>query len=158
MSEVKIEIAKAEDAEDIANIAYQVAKMHDDTMPDYFKPVPQGEQLNNIKEMLSDERIVVFKAIVEKKICGFLFLEMIHRASSGLAFSKLGSILNVGVDESCQNRGIGTALLQGTEKYVKAQGGEAVDLCVFAFNQRAIELYKRQGYQIIDVSMRKILK
>lgn len=158
MSEVKIEIAEETDAESIAKIAYQVAKMHDEALPEYFKSVSEEEQLQNIKEMLKDERIVVFKAVVAGNVCGFLFLEMIHRVSSGLAFSKLGAILNVGVDENYRNQGIGTALLNFTERYVRGLGGEALDLSVFAFNQKAIELYKRLGYKTIDISMRKILK
>lgn len=157
--ETNIQIVKAvaDDADGIAKIAYQVAKMHDKSVPEYFRPVSEEEQLQNIKDMLNDERIVVFKAVYGEKICGFLFLEMIHRISSGLTFSKLGAILNVGVDENYRNQGIGTTLLNFTERYVRELGGEALDLSVFAFNQKAIEFYKRLGYKIIDVSMRKVL-
>ena len=150
--------ANIKDAEDIAKVAFQVAKMHDEAMPQYFKQVSEDEQLRNIQEMLADESIIVFKAVVADKACGFLFLEMIHRVSRGLAFSKLGSILNLGVDEAYSKQGIGTALLKFTEQYVREQGGEALDLNVFAFNKDAIKLYERLGYEIIDVSMRKILK
>jgi len=158
MNKIDVEIAKIEDAEDIAEIAYQVARLHDEAMPEYFKELPKGEQLDNIKELLSDNQIVVFKAVEAGKIRGFLFLEMIHRVSKGLMFSKLGSILNLGVDKKYQNRGIGTALLNFAEQYVREVGGEALDLSVFAFNKKAVKLYERLGYEIIDVSMRKILK
>lgn len=158
MSEVKIEIAKIEDAESIARIAFQVAKMHDEALPEYFKSVSEEEQLSGIKDMLKDEKIVVFKAVYEGKICGFLFFEMIHRASNGLQFSRLGSLLNFGVDEKYRNKGIGTSLLNEAEKYIRDNGGEAVDLCVFSFNKKAIKLYERLGYKVIDVSMRKVLR
>ena len=158
MSEVKVEIATVEDAEDIAKIAYQVAKMHDEAMPEYFKTVAEDEQLRNIREMLNDNKITVFKAVVAGKVCGFLFLEMIHRQSKGLMFSKLGYVLNLGVDEVYRGQGIGTALIAFAEKHVREQGGEALDLNVFAFNKDAIRLYERLGYDVIDVSMRKVLK
>lgn len=158
MSEVKIEIAKVEDAEDIAKIAYQVAQLHDEALPEYFKPVPKEEQLCGIQDMLKDEKIVVFKAIYDGKICGFLFLEMIHRVSQGLRFSTYGCILNLGVDKKYRGRGLGAALLKFVEEYVHDRGGEALDLSVFAFNEKAIKLYESLGYDVIDVSMRKILK
>ena len=37
MSEVKIEIAKVEDVLDIAEIAYQTGKIHEEVLPNYFK-------------------------------------------------------------------------------------------------------------------------
>jgi ribosomal protein S18 acetylase RimI-like enzyme len=155
---IQISIAKIEDVEDIARISYQVAKLHDENAPEYFKPIPKEEEMENIREMFDDERIIVFKAVYEGKICGFLFLEMIHRQSKGLQFSKLGNILNLGVDEKYRTKGIGTALINFTEQYVRDNGGETLDLCVFAFNTRAIKLYERLGYKTIDVSMRKVLK
>lgn len=158
MNEIKIEIATAEDAESIAKVAYQVAQLHDEALPEYFRPVPKEEQLRGIQDMLRDEKIVVFKAIYDGKICGFLFLEMIHRVSQGLRFSTYGCVLNLGVDEKYRGRGIGTALLISAEKYVHDRGGEALDLSVFVFNEKAIKLYECLGYKIIDVSMRKVLK
>ena len=158
MDEIKIEIAKVEDAEDIAKIAYQVAQLHDEALPEYFKPVPKEEQLRGIQYMLKDEKIAVFKAIYDGKICGFLFLEMIHRVSQGLRFSTYGCVLNLGVDEKYRGRGIGAALLMSAEKYVQDKEGEALDLSVFAFNEKAIRFYKKLGYEVLDVSMRKVLK
>jgi len=157
VKEVKIFMAEEKDIEDIVNISHQVAEMHDTALPDYFKPISKEEERNNVIEMMKDERITVFKAVCDEKICGFLFLEMIHRQSKGLQFSVLGSILNLGVDEQCRDRGIGTALLKEAENYVLEQGGETVDLSVFNFNQKAIKLYERLGYKVIDVSMRKVL-
>ena len=158
MQSVKIEIADLNDAVEIAEIAYQVAKQHDEAVPEYFKPVSEKEQLSSIKEMLKDEKIIVFKAVYEEKIRGFLFLEMIHRQSKGLVFSKIGNILNIGVDEICRGKGIGTKLIKSAETFVFEQGGEALDLSVFAFNKKAIRLYERLGYKVMDVSLRKVLK
>ena len=153
-----IQIATEKDIEDIAELAYQVADLHDKNAPEYFRPVSREEQLQNIKDMFADERVIVFKAAYEEKVCGFLFLEMIHRASVGLVYSKLGNILNLGVDVMYQRKGIGSALIKAAEKYVYEHGGEAVDMIVFAFNKEAIKLYEHLGYKITDVSMRKVLK
>lgn len=156
--EIKILKATLGDAEGIAKIAYQVAKLHDDNAPDYFKPVAEDEQLKNICDMLKDDNIVVFKAVEDEAICGFLFLEVLNRPSSGLVYSKRGVILNLGVNEAKRGEGIGTKLIKTAEEYLKKQGISAMDMSVFAFNKDAIKLYERLGYEIIDVSMRKVLK
>jgi len=158
MSDVKIEKADKTDAEDIAKIAYQVAKMHDESVPEYFKPVSEKEQLQNIKEMLGDEKLFVFKAVCEGKICGFLFLEINYRESDGLRFSRVGTVLNFGVDEAVRHQGIGEKLLKSAEDFCLKQGCKALDMSVFAFNQQAIQFYEKRGYKILDVSMRKVLK
>lgn len=158
VKDIQIAIADIKDAKDIVNISHQVAEMHDTALPDYFKPISKDEERNNIIELFKDERITVFKAVCDEKICGFLFLEMIHRQSRGLQFSVLGSILNLGVDERYRNKGIGTALLNEAENYVLEQGGEALDLSVFNFNQKAIKLYERLGYKVIELNMRKVLR
>lgn len=155
---IKIAIADMRDVEGIVCIAHQVAEMHDKAMPEYFKTVSKDDELKNIREMFEDERITVFKAVLNDKICGFLFLEMVHRQSKGMFFSKIGNILNLGVDETYRGKGVGTKLIEYAENYVLNQGGEALDLNVFAFNKKAIKLYERLGYKITDVSMRKVLK
>lgn len=158
VKDIQIAIADMKDAKEIVEVSYQVAKMHDEAVPEYFKPIPKEEEMRNICEMFKDDRVTVFKAVKEGKICGFLFLEMIHRQSKGLAFSKLGNILNLGVDEACRGKGIGTELIEAAEDFIRQQGGEAIDMCVFAFNKKAIKLYERLGYKTIDLSMRKVLK
>jgi len=158
MTDINIAKAELKDVADIARISYQVGKMHDEAVPEYFKPTDEKEHLRVVSEMLKEENVVVFKAVCKGQICGFLFLEMIHRQSKGLAFSKIGNILNLGVDETCRSKGIGTQLVEYAEDFVLKQGGEALDLNVFAFNKGAIKLYERLGYKTIDVSMRKVLK
>jgi len=155
--DIQIDKAEKNDVADIARIAYQIAKMHDENVPEYFRPVSEANQLKNIQEMLDDERIIVFKAVYEGSISGFLFLEINHRVSSGLKFTKVGLILNFAVDETCRNKGIGAKLLKSAEEFCLHQGCEALDLSVFFFNQRAIKFYEKQGYSILDVSMRKVL-
>ena len=91
MKNIKVEIATAEDAESIAKVAYQVAQLHDEALPEYFKPIPEEEQLRGIQDMLKDEKIVVFKAIYDGKICGFLFLEIAENMNA--EYSKFGFII-----------------------------------------------------------------
>lgn len=158
MSEVKVEIAILNDAEDIARISYQVGKMHDEAVPEYFKPTDESEHLRIVKDMLKSRDNIVFKAIYEGRICGVLFLRIVEKLGQGATYSKYGVITNFGVDENYRKKGIGTALMVKVEEYVKEQGLEALDLSVFVFNSNAIKFYERLGYKALDLNMRKILK
>ncbi|MBR2273510.1 MAG: GNAT family N-acetyltransferase [Alphaproteobacteria bacterium] len=155
MSEVKIEIAKTEDAESIAKVAYQVAQLHDEALPEYFRPVPKEEQLRSIQNMLKDEKIVVFKAIYDGKICGFLFLEIAENMNA--EYSKFGFILNLGVDEAFRKLGIGQALMKRAEEYLKQRKIEALCLEVFDFNNNAVVFFEKIGFKATNLYMRKIL-
>lgn len=46
----KIEVSRAvaDDEMDIARLSYQVGKMHDDALPDYFCPTSEAEHLEVI--------------------------------------------------------------------------------------------------------------
>lgn len=158
MNDIKIEIADIGDAVEIARISYQVGKMHDEAVPEYFKPTDEKEHLRIVTDILKEKNVITFKAVCNGKLCGFLFLEVRERTSRGLSFSKVGVILNFGVDEICRRKGVGAALMMFVEEYTKAQGLEALDLNVFSFNKNAINFYQKLGYQITDLNMRKILK
>lgn len=56
-------------------------------------------------------------------------------------------IQSVAVLPSWQGQGIGQALLQQAENWAREQGAQEMRLDVFQFNQHAIELYQRRGYQ-----------
>ena len=130
----EILIAAAEDAKDIARLSYQVGKMHDEALPDYFKPVYDG------------------------KICGFICLFIQETPRNGYVHSKIGYIYNFGVDEMCRGQGVGSLLLKKAEVFLRDRGVEAIELSVFCFNRRAIGFYERNGYQALEVNLQKVLK
>lgn len=154
-NDVEVLRADINDVADIARISYQVAKMHDDAVPEFFKPTSEDENLRVVSDILGASDGIVFKAVYDGKICGFLFLEIIENQYA--FYPKFGFITNFGVDESYRGRGLGKALLKAAEVYVKEQGLRALDLDVFAFNGMALRFFERFGFDVIDVYMRKIL-
>lgn len=155
---IDILVANEEDAEDMARLSYQVGKMHDDALPDYFKPTPEEEHLRIIQNMLKDENAVIFKAVEGGKICGFMCLLIQEKSRNGYVHSKVAYIYNFGVDEAMRSQGIGGKMLQKAELFLHDRGVEAVELSVFLFNQRALAFYERNGYRTLDVNLQKILK
>ncbi len=157
--EGKIEIAEAasSDERDIARLSYQVGKMHDDALPDYFCPTSEAEHLEVIQKMMKDAKAIVLKAVYDGKVCGFACLYLQDTPRKGFVHSKIGYIYNFGVDEAYQRRGIGAMLLEKAEDFLREKGAETVELNVFLFNQRALAFYKKYGYQALDVNLQKVL-
>ncbi len=156
--DIDILVADTKDAEDIARLSYQVGKMHDDTLPDYFKPTPEEEHLRIIQNMLKDENAVIFKAVDGDKICGFMCLLIQEKSRNGYVHTKVAYIYNFGIDEVMRSHGIGGRMLQTAECFLQTKGVEAVELSVFMFNQRALAFYEKNGYRALEVNLQKILK
>lgn len=156
--DVEILTAAPEDAEGVARLSYQVGKIHDDAMPDYFSPTSYEEHLRITREMLKDEKIIVFKAVCESVLCGFLFLFVPDKPRKGFVHALSGYIYNLGVDEAYRGRGIGSMLVKNAEMFLRERGILAVELNVFKFNKQALSFYQKLGYGDIEVTMHKVLK
>lgn len=73
-------IAAAKDAEDIARLSYQVGKMHDEALPDYFKPTTEEEHLVIVRKMMADDNMFCLRLfMMEKSAALFVFLYRRHR-------------------------------------------------------------------------------
>ncbi len=152
---VKILLAEKADASKIAGLSYEVGRLHDMAMPDYFKPTTGEEHLRIINEMFADEEIRIFKAVSEDEICGFLCLLVPSKPRNGFVNTRTGVILNMGVAEAYRRRGIGAALIAKAETYLKEQGICAMELDVFMFNTNAQKLYEKIGFKTIEKHMFK---
>lgn len=155
---VEILNATMADAQRIAELSYQVGKMHDDAMPRYFRPTSKESHLAITKEMISDERVEVFKAVLDKEICGFLFLFVPNKSREGFVYPITGCIYNLGVEEGCRGKGIGTKLMQKAEAFLRDNEIYAIELSVYNFNKQARRFYEKLGYEEIEVNLHKVLK
>ncbi|HEY3418700.1 MAG TPA: GNAT family N-acetyltransferase [Armatimonadota bacterium] len=60
-------------------------------------------------------------------------------------------LVDLQVREDCRDRGYGAALVQASEAFIRARGGSALYLAVDPDNNpRALALYRRLGYLILD--------
>ena len=62
------------------------------------------------------------------------------------------------IDEAFRGQGYGKKSLTALEEKLKSMKVESVGLHVFGDNLIAQELYKKMGFQITDIQMKKILK
>ena len=67
---------------------------------------------------------------------------------------KYGEITELIISKSVRSNGIGQQLMQKMEEYFKSIGCEYVHLDVFAYNESAINFYRKQGYHtrmLVDI-------
>jgi len=62
------------------------------------------------------------------------------------------------IDESFRGKGYGKQALLALDEKLQSMNVESVGLHVFGDNTTAQELYKKMGYQITGIHMRKVLK
>lgn len=66
-------------------------------------------------------------------------------------------IYDIDIDEEHRGKGLGRATMQAIEAYVRQQGGTAIGLAVFSFNEIAKSLYDSEGYETTRFQMKKKL-
>lgn len=59
---------------------------------------------------------------------------------------KSGEVSELIISKNARGQGVGKALMQKIEKYFKSIDCKYIFIDVFAYNQNAIEFYKKQGY------------
>lgn len=90
----------------------------------------------------------------KSKTVGCLWLGNAIEQKTGVSYAH---ILLIYVQPQHRGQGIGTALIQQAETWAKARGDRALGLQVFADNQPALNLYRRQGFQTQSLLMVKAL-
>ncbi|KGL38611.1 GNAT family N-acetyltransferase [Listeria sp. SHR_NRA_18] len=64
-------------------------------------------------------------------------------------------IYDILIFDAFQNKGLGSALLVLLEENAKERGITEISLHAFAHNKRAVHVYKKMGFEVVDITMRK---
>jgi ribosomal protein S18 acetylase RimI-like enzyme len=83
---------------------------------------------------------------------GMLWYAILDRDDRRQAF-----VYDVIVDEAFRRRGYGYQAFQKMETLVKEQGVDMIALHVFGYNVGAQAMYKKLGFEVTDISMKKWL-
>lgn len=122
-----------------------------------FRDYPVAEsyvkdKCNQLKAHLHDGSAVVFAAIAQNKLCGWVWCHEIQRPGK-----RRLHVSEIAVSEECRRQGIGSKLLGMAEKYAVQHNIFETDLLVTAKNSDAVSFYANASYETERYLMRKKL-
>ncbi len=124
---------------------------------EYKTPVDKNKYPESIlyaalKSLWHGKRLATFLAKKDGKIIGYMSMAFgRYKHFRGNAY-----LIDAAVDKEHRSKGIGSALFKAAETLAKERGARRIELEVFAKNVRAIELYKRLGYEIEGTKRRAV--
>lgn len=111
--------------------------------------------LNNLtvekRTFTYDIDVILNSVIFEKK-----FIDNKLVGLAGIYRKKLIPIFFIVVKEGYQGKGIGRELMDNLYQTLVYRNYNYVVLSVFTFNPRAIEIYKKQGYEVVGINNKKV--
>ncbi|PLZ02783.1 GNAT family N-acetyltransferase [Burkholderia sp. WAC0059] len=131
--------------------------VHHEARPDIFADAtPQfARDEAHWLPSLREENRAAFLAEQGRAAVGFITVQVIPLASPLLQPLVVGRIGSIGVVQRLQGQGIGRALIALAENWARENEATDMRLNVWAFNERATNLYKEFGYEIRAFEMGK---
>ena len=106
----------------------------------------------NLKEKIKDkEKAIFLVAIKDNMVVGYLNALVLNKPWRRI--TPVCSLDEIGVLESYQNQGVGTALFKALKKECKKRKLYDITLNVYAANTNALAFYKKLGCQITSYRM-----
>ena len=159
MNDIKIRLATLEDVSGIMPIFAQIVDYHASIDSEVYTDADMSAFEQSVQDQLTKDNWKIFVAETNKKIVGFLALQMrSNRRQWGNVADTDGRIDCLAVDENYRHMGIGTKLMVEVENYLKSQGIFEMRLTVSIHNPNAIKCYEKMGMKNYIYSMRKELK
>ncbi|MCC6804054.1 MAG: GNAT family N-acetyltransferase [Anaerolineae bacterium] len=157
---MSIRRATIDDAELLARMNEAVQQIHHDARPDLFKSYTFAPELVTIyQSRLADDSLYGFVAEVDGEPVGYLLAQVVERADNPYTVAiRALSVDEMSVNPAFRSYGYGEALMDAVFSLARSLGIRRVLLNVWAFNERAIAFYERQGFKPRDIRMEAILE
>lgn len=110
-------------------------------------------QINSLLPEGIETQNHVFFSIVDEgtgDAVGYIWLHVVPGEGPKKAF-----IYDLIIFEKFRKRGYGRAALVALEEYAKEKGIASISLHVFAHNAAALSLYRKMGYEVTSMNMKK---
>ncbi len=151
--------ATRDDLRSICVLGQEVNALHHSAWPDVFAPSGDPTRDEALwSEAIGQESATAFVAEAAGEVIGFVNISFVSRDPSPLlqpvSFARVGSVGVAGVH---RGRGIGKELMRQAEAWAASRGARHIVLNVWAFNERAVDLYRELGYEIRSYAMGKRL-
>jgi ribosomal protein S18 acetylase RimI-like enzyme len=112
---------------------------------DFAKLLPQGPDTPG-------QRLFDVVLASSREVVGWLWLEVESARDPGCAF-----IYDIQLDPAYRGRGLGKETLSLADEVARSHGCREIRLHVFGHNETAIALYRKVGYSVVDLVMKKPL-
>lgn len=146
MSAFVIKPACFDDLETLNDLMFDLHDEHHVQSPELFKTAEEIEQEKSIARYLDDPECLVFVAIFEEEIVGFIsghFCELMSTVSQPVM---MGSVDELYVLPELRKQGVAKKLLDKIESTFTHYGVKQMFVEVWDFNQQALSLYEKQGF------------
>ena len=152
---MQIRRATVEDAELLCHLVGAVQQIHYEARRDFFKPYTiTPELIADFQNRLSDEQVYVFIGEVDGEPVGYILAQLFERADNPYTYASRQLLVDqMSVNPEQRSKGYGEALMERVFDLAKSLGCKSVILTVWAFNERAVEFYRRQGFVARDMRM-----
>jgi len=153
---ITVRLAKLDDAEIIARQTSRVQQLHNEALPDIFKP-PSADLFppQKLAALLQDRESIVAVAEIDGRIVGHIYATIANRAEN--AFHQPDAhmhIHQIGVEDDARRQGVGMALIDFIRDRARALGLTDIRVDHWAFNARAGGFFEACGFSPMKVMMR----
>lgn len=156
---VKIRRAEEKDIPALLGLLNQVLEIHAGIRPDIFIPGTTKYTVDELREMLKDDKKPVYVAADGQDHCvGYAFCQKREQPFSNnmVPFTSL-FIDDLCVDQSARGRHVGEALFEHVKQEAKKMGCYEVTLNVWAGNTSAEKFYEKMGMKTKERQLEYIL-
>lgn len=152
---ITIRRATIHDAELLAQLCVPVQQIHHDGRPDTFKaPAVTAGLIADYEDRLTSKDVVCLIGEVEGEAIGSIVAQVVERSDNPYSYpSKYILVDQMSVNPEHRSKGYGESLMDAVFDLARSMQIKKVILNVWAFNQRAIEFYARQGFAPRDIKM-----
>ena len=147
--------AKAEDAEAIGRILYEVHAVHSAIRPDLFLPGRRKYDEAQVKELI--QRTPVLVAEDEGDVLGYAVCFLQETEGGSMAAHKTLYLDDLCVDETSRKQGVGRRLFAAVEALAREQGCYDLTLNVWEGNDAARAFYDHLGMKPLKTYLEKVL-
>ncbi|HEX9971721.1 MAG TPA: GNAT family N-acetyltransferase [bacterium] len=155
--ELIIRNAMESDYESLCDLFEQADAFHRKYVPHIIqKHDGLSRDKDYVENLIADGNVGLFVAQIGQRLVGLICCFIRETpAIPILVPRKYVYIDNLVVDEAHRHRGIGHALLEKAHRWALQNGIHEIELNVWQFNDAAIRLYEKLGYETVTLRMTK---
>lgn len=141
-SSISVRQAVVSDASKVYDLLKIIGKLHRDGRPDMFPDLVSKYDPSQVAERLSETENGVFVAVVEEKVVGYVFSEIIAEGNGKTLY-----VDDLCVDPEYRRMGIAKALMDRASEYGRESDCVFLMLNVWEFNESAVRFYEKYGLE-----------